>query len=111
MSEEDTREENAPLRPPKWLVTSSHGVWQVTLDSRCWVPYSVRHAREVGALQAACGQLVIGWELFWDIPFTADDLAACARCAELVASDTAKEDAGALKRWALKFVSPTTPPG
>jgi hypothetical protein len=89
----------------KWLVTSSHGVWQVTLDERSWVPYSVRHAREVGAVRAACGQLAIGWELFWDLPFAVDDPRACQACNELVSSDSVKPGVRVLLRWSMSRFS------
>ncbi len=78
------RRDARTTRLPEWLVAASHGVWQVTPTERSWVPYSVRHAHEVGAPMTACGQVVAGWELVWDIPFDADDSGACELCSERV---------------------------
>jgi hypothetical protein len=83
-------------RLPKWLVTASHGVWQVTAQERTWVPYSVRHARQVGASQTACGQFAVGWELYWDMPFTPDETEVCETCAEVVVPG--RLDLGASRR-------------
>ena len=74
----------------RWLVSSPHGVLVVTDGERSWVPYSERHAREVGGALTVCGLFAIGWELFWDQPFDVDDADVCTSCADLVSRTLAR---------------------
>lgn len=78
---------NGPAQLPKWLVTAPHGVWQVIAGERSWVPFGVRHAREVGGTLTACKQFAVGWQLFWDLPFLAAEGGVCQECAEEILRD------------------------
>ncbi len=39
-----------------------------------------QHAREAGAARTACGELVRGWELFWELRFPDGAVNPCPEC-------------------------------
>jgi hypothetical protein len=71
-----------PERLARWLATCPNGTWQPRGTGTVWVPYSMPHAREVGASLTACGRFAVGWELFWDLPFRPEATDVCQECAE-----------------------------
>jgi hypothetical protein len=75
----------------RWLVTSSHRVWQVTAHARECVPYSVAHPRRVSRPSAACGQYTVGWPIFWTLGSAHPILCWGNRCASCV-----------VRRWSLQ---------
>jgi hypothetical protein len=72
-------------RLPTWLVSSRNGV--VLLrdgDGASWRPFGVHHARSVGSPLTACGEGALGWELFWDMPFPAEESGSCVACLDAI---------------------------
>jgi hypothetical protein len=47
-----------------------------------WVPYGLEHAWRPGSRQTLCGQWTSGWNVFWELPFSAQHGAPCRACVE-----------------------------
>lgn len=67
-----------------WLVSTSHGTWEVSGGTTVWAPHGVRHARAIGSGTTACGESAFTWELFWDTQFVAHHPRACPDCARFL---------------------------
>jgi hypothetical protein len=62
----------------RWFVTSPHRVARGTEEG--WIPYGVRHARQVGSSWTECRLPALGWPMFWEMPFLEERTLLCAGC-------------------------------
>lgn len=66
--------------PPTWFVSTPHGVLEYLQDGPIVRPYGVQHGRQPESGLTACGTFAVGWRIYWESPFTADNKRACGDC-------------------------------
>ena len=72
------------LQWPTWLVSARH---RTVIFRDCdseWYPVGQHHARQAGENLPACGQVAIGWPVFWLMPFRPHASTSCPECTEAV---------------------------
>lgn len=76
------------MRPHRqqWFVTARHRGRLLPDGDGMAPPHGIRHARQAGSAVALCGEGVLGWVIFWHLPFVAGDPDTCTLCADLVGS-------------------------
>lgn len=47
-----------------------------------WLPYGVQHAWRPGTRTTLCGEPTVGWDVFWEMHFTAQRPESCRACVE-----------------------------
>lgn len=74
-------------------VTMDPNLWFVTarfVDTRHPLgrqPFGTSHARRSGSDYTACGEVAVGWPMFWHLAFAdAEASAACRACAEILSA-------------------------
>ena len=48
-----------------------------------WLPYGTQHAWRAGTRRTLCGEVMAGWTVFWERPFTPRETTACPGCVEM----------------------------
>lgn len=65
------------------LVVSTHKVRDRSgVPPLGWVPYGIEHAWRPGSRRTLCGQWIAGWEVFWELTFSAQRGSSCRACVE-----------------------------
>jgi hypothetical protein len=73
------------------VVVSSHKVRDADPAARyAWLPYGTQHGWRPGTRRTLCGELMTGWEVFWERRFTGREGTACAGCVEMSLPEVAR---------------------
>lgn len=65
------------------LVVATHKVRRREgVPPYAWVPYGTEHAWVPGTRRTLCGEWTAGWDVFWDLRFSAGRGASCHACIE-----------------------------
>lgn len=75
---------------PTWFVSTKYRTVVTGDGGNEWNPVGEHHARRAGENLTACGQVAIGWPVFWLLPFQLQASTSCAACIDAVTATALK---------------------
>lgn len=80
---EQCRCHRSTTRAP-WLVATPHRRMTLVGADVDYLPYGVRHARQIGGATTACGQPALAWRIFHRLTFRPGARETCRDCSAVI---------------------------